>query len=96
MASLLDKVNEQEALTGANKEKRLYTQFSNRHEKKEQAVNKITHTSTQKNKMVCLKVNEEVYKQFTEINKKQGLSNNSATNMLINRYIRDHSELLDV
>ncbi len=96
MPSLLDKVNEQEALNEAKNGKKLYTKFSNSSEKKEHAVNKITHTSTKKNKMVSLKVNDEAYRQFTEINKIQGLSNNSATNMLINRYIRDHRELLNV
>ncbi len=95
MASLFDKVSEQEAKNQANQSKKLYTQFSNQVEKNEHAVNKITHISTRKNKMVSLKINDEVYKEFTEINKRQGFSNNSITNMLINQYVRDHKELLD-
>lgn len=96
MASLLDKVNQQEAQNEAKNERKLYSQFSKYNEKKEQAVNKITHTSTQKDKQISAKVNDEVYRQFTQINKNQGLSNNSALNMIINKYVREYKGLLDV
>lgn len=96
MASLLDKVNQQEAQNEAKFERKIYSQFSKYNEKKEQAVNKITHTSTQKDKQISAKVNDEVYRQFTQINKNQGLSNNSALNMIINKYVREYKGLLDV
>ncbi len=60
------------------------------------AVTKITSESPEKDKQISAKVNEKVYKAFTEINKAQGLSNNSALNMIINKYVRDNKGLLDV
>lgn len=91
MPSLLDKVNEQEA----KQEKKTLTPIKKANEKKEAAVNKITHNSSQKDKQISAKVNEDIYRQFTEINNKQGLSNNSALNMIINKYVRENKGLLE-
>jgi len=49
-----------------------------------------------KNKPISAKVNEVVYKQFTDINKAMGLSNNSAINMIINKYVRENKGILDL
>lgn len=94
MASLLDKVNKQEATIEAKTQSKILSQYSKRVEKN-QAVNKITHTSQQKDKQISAKVNENVYRQFTEINKNQGLSNNSALNMIISKYVREYKGLLE-
>lgn len=63
-------------------------------QKKEYAVNKILTTDGSKDKQISAKINSVTYAMFTEINKKQGLSNNSAINMLINRYIRENEDII--
>lgn len=95
MPSLLEKVNHQEAQITAKEDKKILSQLSKIPEKKDHAVNKITHRSQQKDKQISAKVNEDVYRQFTEINKNQGLSNNSALNMIINKYVREYKVLID-
>lgn len=90
MPSLLDKVNAQEA----NQEKKT-NKLPAPTPKKEPAVKQITHNTSQKDKQISAKVNEEIYKMFTQINKAQGLSNNSALNMILNKYVRDNKGLLD-
>ena len=90
MPSLLDKVNAQEA----NQEKKT-NKLPVPTTKKEPAVKQITHNTSQKDKQISAKVNEEIYKMFTQINKAQGLSNNSALNMILNKYVRDNKGLLD-
>lgn len=52
-------------------------------------------TSTGKNKMISAKVNDQLYAQFTEINKAYGISNNSALNMLIATYVKDKKDILE-
>ncbi len=58
------------------------------------AVNKLTSDTGSKDKQISAKVNEKVYKAFTDINKAQGLSNNSALNMIINKYVRENKGIL--
>ncbi len=58
------------------------------------AVNRITSDTGSKDKQISAKVNEKVYKAFTDINKAQGLSNNSALNMIINKYVRENKGIL--
>ena len=48
-----------------------------------------------KDKQISAKVNEKVYGIFTQINKAQGISNNSALNMIISRYVRENKGILD-
>ena len=87
MASLLDQVNKQEAIQEDIKiEKKKKTRIS--------AVAKITVTDGAKDKQVSAKVNAQSWESFTRINKVQGLSNNSALNMIINKYIRENKGLL--
>lgn len=93
MPSLLDKVNAQEA---EQEEKKTQLPRPNHREtKKEPAVTQITHNSSQKDKQISAKVNDETYKMFTQINRAQGLSNNSALNMIINKYVRENKGLLE-
>ena len=51
--------------------------------------------STGKDKQISAKVNEKVYGLFTQINKAQGISNNSALNMIINKYVRENKGILN-
>ena len=51
--------------------------------------------NTGKDKQISAKVNEKVYGLFTQINKAQGISNNSALNMIISRYVRENKGILD-
>lgn len=48
-----------------------------------------------KDKQISAKVNDINYEMFTQINKILGISNNSALNMLINKYVREHKNLID-
>jgi len=93
MPSLLEKVNEQEA--ELEEKKAQLPKTNNKSTKKEPAVTQITHNSSQKDKQISAKVNDETYKMFTQINKAQGLSNNSALNMIINKYVRENKGLLE-
>ena len=43
-----------------------------------------------KDKQISAKVNMKIYSAFTTINKLQGISNNSALNMLITKYVREN------
>lgn len=48
-----------------------------------------------KDKQISAKVNMKIYSAFTTINKLQGISNNSALNMLITKYVRENKEILE-
>ncbi len=63
--------------------------------KNKSAVLKITDDSSSKDKQISAKVNEKIYKAFTDINRAQGLSNNSALNMLISKYVRENNDILE-
>ena len=80
MASLFDKVTENENQKNTAKEKT--------------AVKKIAKNNI-KDKVVSTKFNSDTYKQFSEINTKMGITNNSALNMILAQYVRDHSDWLD-
>lgn len=63
---------------------------------KRSPINKITSLNNgSKDKQISAKVNQVVYKQFTDINKAMGLSNNSAINMIINKYVRENKGILE-
>lgn len=65
-------------------------------EVKRTAVNRVGSLNKgSKDKQISAKVNEVVYKQFTDINKAMGLSNNSAINMIINKYVRENKGILE-
>lgn len=81
--SLFDKVSEREKEEGEKKVKRL-------------TVNRVASLNNgSKDKQISAKVNEAIYKQFTDINKAMGLSNNSAINMIINKYVRENKGILE-
>lgn len=47
-----------------------------------------------KDKVISAKVYPETWETFTEINRAQGMTNNSVINMLISEYIREKKEIL--
>ena len=86
MASLLDQVKEQEAVQEHVKIDK---------KKKTKAVAQIISNDGVKDKQISAKVNEKTWDNFTKINKAQGLSNNSALNMIINKYIRENKGIIE-
>ena len=63
---------------------------------KKSAVGQIASSDSSKDQQISAKVNSGVYAEFTAINKAQGLSNNSALNMIINRYVRENRGILEL
>lgn len=86
MPSLLDKVNENEAKAEIRKKPE---------KKRTSAVKQIANNTGQKDKQISAKVNAESYEKFTRINRAQGLSNNSALNMVINKYVRENIGIIE-
>ena len=86
MASLLEQVKEQEAIKENVKIEK---------NKRKKAVSKIMSNGGMKDKQISAKVNEKTWDSFTRINKAQGLSNNSALNMIINKYIRENKGIIE-
>lgn len=58
-------------------------------------VEQIISKDGAKDKQISAKVNMKMYSAFTTINKAQGISNNSALNMLIAKYVRENRVILD-
>ena len=58
-------------------------------------VDQIISKDGAKDKQISAKVNMKIYSAFTTINKLQGISNNSALNMLITKYVRENKDILD-
>lgn len=61
---------------------------------KEHPAKKIVSNSS-KNKMISVKINDQLYAQFAEVNKAYGISNNSAINMLIATYVKEKKDILE-
>lgn len=85
MASLLEQVNQQEAQLADVKISK----------KKTSTVARISVTDGSKDKQISGKVSSQAWESFTRINKAQGLSNNSALNMILNKYVRENIGILD-
>jgi hypothetical protein len=84
MANLKDKIIERE-----NKEQ-------TKKEPKNSYFNKIgSKRKIEKDKQISVKVNSETYEKFAVICSKEGISRNSALNMLISHYVRDNEYLLE-
>ena len=62
---------------------------------KKAPVEKIISKDGAKDKQISAKVNMKMYNAFTTIHKAQGVSNNSALNMLIAKYVRENRFILD-
>lgn len=63
--------------------------------RKRAAVHQIASNDGSKDKQISAKVNEQLYSTFTQINKIQGLSNNSVINQLIYKYVRENRGVLE-
>ena len=66
-----------------------------RNSNKKKPIEQIISKDGMKDKQISAKVNLKMYNEFTAINKIQGLSNNSALNMLISKYVRENRSILD-
>ena len=62
---------------------------------KKAPVERIISRDGAKDKQISAKVNMKIYSAFTTINKLQCISNNSALNMLITKYVRENKEILE-
>ena len=88
--SLLSKITEQENTVQD-------IEISNPNPNPNNTVRKLTASlnSGSKDKQISAKVNENVYALFSQINKAQGISNNSALNMIISKYVRENSDIIE-
>ena len=82
MGKLLDNVEAKEILENNIQEK----------VKKKSVATDIASNNGSKDKQISAKVNERMYGLFTQVNK--GISNNSALNMIISRYVRENKGIL--
>lgn len=89
MARLLDKIDSREK---AQIEKKLSEPSV---KPKTPVVMQIMPKEAVKDKLISAKVNSGMYKIFTDICRAQGLSNNSALNMLLSDYVREKKYLLE-
>ena len=89
MGSLAEKVKKQEE-NQEIKEKKISSV------ERPAPVTQISNNTIPKDKQISAKVNAATYRLFTQINQAQGLSNNSALNMIINKYVRENSGILDI
>ena len=80
--SLKDKIAEREGAAVVSKP-----------EKKETRERRVV--SSGRDKGVYIKVNTEIYDDFTKINKKRAATNNGMINMLIAEYVRNNKEWLE-
>lgn len=83
---LIDTIQEQETLEEQEVERKTETR---------KPVEQIISKDGMKDKQISAKVNMKMYNAFTTINKAQGISNNSALNMLIAKYVRENRAILD-
>ena len=56
---------------------------------------RISGGGNNKDKIISAKVYPETWARFTEINRAQGMTNNSVINMLISQYVRNNEGLLN-
>lgn len=90
--SLLDKMEEEKNL---EESQRVEDTAKNTNLKSRKSSVMDIADNSGKDKQISAKVNEKVYGLFTQINKAQGISNNSALNMIISRYVRENKGILD-
>ena len=81
MGKLLEAINEQE-------------QSSQETVIHKSAAKKIM-SSSKKDRQLSVKITNEMFNQFTQINKARGMTNNSALNMIMAEYIKDNARWLD-
>ncbi len=55
----------------------------------------ILSSHTTKDKRLSVRINTQMFNQFSEINAKLGASNGSVINTLMSQYVREHKDLLE-
>jgi len=91
---LLDKVKIQEEQENINRQSNIESNDVSG-VKKNKALHSISSKGSFKDKQISAKVNSNMYGMFSQINEAQGLSNNSALNMIIAKYVRENKEILN-
>lgn len=92
---LLDKVKKQEEQENNNGSSTLSDKLGEVRKNKNSALHNISSRDILKDKQISAKVNGNMYAMFSSINRAQGISNNSALNMIIARYVRENKGILE-
>lgn len=87
---LLDKVKRQE-----EQENQAADENKSGAPKKNRALYNISSKGSSKDRQISAKVNSGMYAMFSQINEAQGISNNSALNMIISKYVRENKGILE-
>ena len=89
---LIDKVKAQENSNGDGTSK---GDAGRGRKNRNSALHSIASSDGHKDKQISAKVNGSMYAMFSAINKAQGISNNSALNMIMSKYVRENKGILD-
>lgn len=92
---LLDKVKKQEEQENNNGDGALSNNPGEVRKNRNNALHNISSRDGFKDKQISAKVNGNMYAMFSAINRAQGISNNSALNMIIAKYIRENKGILE-
>jgi hypothetical protein len=92
---LIDKVKKQEEQENNNENGTLRNDTGEARKNKNSVLHNISSKDGFKDKQISAKVNGNMYATFSAINKAQGISNNSAINMIITKYVRENKAILD-
>lgn len=92
---LIDKVKKQEEQENNNGDGTLRGDVRGGRKNRNSALHNISSSDGFKDKQISAKVNGNVYATFSAINRAQGISNNSALNMIMTKYIRENKGILD-
>ena len=92
---LLDKVKKQEEQENNNGDGALINNPGEVRKNRNSALHNISSRDGFKDKQISAKVNGNMYATFSAINRAQGISNNSALNMIIAKYVRENQGILE-
>jgi hypothetical protein len=92
---LLDKVKKQEEQENNNGDGALINNPGEVRKNRNSALHNISSRDGFKDKQISAKVNGNMYATFSAINRAQGISNNSALNMIIAKYVRENKGILE-
>ena len=92
---LLDKVKKQEEQENNNGDGALINNPGEVRKNRNSALHNISSRDGFKDKQISAKVNGNMYATFSAINRAQGISNNSALNMIIAKYVRVNKGILE-
>lgn len=92
---LIDKVKKQEEQEDNGGSGTLRNDTGEEQKNKNRVLHNIASKDGSKDKQISAKVNGNMYATFSAINKAQGISNNSALNMIMTKYVRENKNILD-